>query len=155
MKNNLPKLKSSSYFLIVVILLAGFISFLCWLISFPGIRRVYNYSSLDGKKTFIEVRFAPVNPVQGNIAYYVDELLLGPIQDQGSPIFVRGTKVNSCFERDGILYVDLSKDLLAADPVKFELFKKNIKHNFRYIKEVVLFVDGKIPFEKEIKPDTE
>ena len=37
----------------------------------------------------------------------------------------------------------------------FELFKKNIKHNFRYIKEVVLFVDGKIPFEKEIKPDTE
>ena len=55
MKTNLPKLKSSSYFLIVTILLAGFISFLCWLISFPGIRRVYNYSSLDGTKTFIEV----------------------------------------------------------------------------------------------------
>lgn len=161
MKTNLPKLKSSSYFLIVAILLTGFISFLCWLISFPGIRRVYNYSSLDGTKTFIEVRYAPVNPVQGNIAYYVDELLLGPIQDQGSPIFVRGTKVNSCFERDGILYVDLSKDLLAADPIntdfnkKIELFKRNIKHNFGYIKEIVLFIDGKIPFEKEIKPVTE
>ena len=138
-------------------------TFNCNFFSWSNRKNIFCINSFSRytKKTFIEVRFAPVNPVQGNIAYYVDELLLGPIQDQGSPIFVRGTKVNSCFERDGILYVDLSKDLLAADPVntdfnkKFELFKKNIKHNFRYIKEVVLFVDGKIPFEKEIKPDTE
>ena len=156
MKNSIPKLKSSSYFLIILILLAGFISFLTWLIFFPGIRRVYNYSSADGLKTYIEIRYAPVKPVQGDIAYYIDELLLGPIQDLGVPIFVRGTKVNSCFERNGILYVDLSKDLLADDPIradfnkKFELFKENIKHNFGNIKEIVLFVDGKIPFENDV-----
>ena len=54
-------------------------------------------------------------PSEEGYRYYVDELLLGPIQDQGSPIFVRGTKVNSCFERDGILYVDLSKDCTMGD----------------------------------------
>lgn len=154
MKPQINKIKKSSCIIMSLILLTGFISLLIWIINFPGIRRVYSFTSHDGLKTYTETRYAPVKPVQGKYTYYVDELLLGPIEDLGAPIFAKGTKVISCFERENILYVNLSKELLSDNAFttdyrkKIQQFESNIKHNFSTIKQVVLFIDGKVPFEQ-------
>ena len=71
----------------------------------------------------------------------------------GTKHFSPGTKVLSCFERNKIVYIDLSADIInmghnvisIKDGV--ELLKENILKNFPHIQEVRVFVDGKYAFE--------
>jgi hypothetical protein len=68
-------------------------------------------------------------------------------------IFTQGTTIRSCFLRDGILYLDLSAELLKSSSntilisEAFELLEKNIKVNFNSVKELEIFVDGKYALE--------
>jgi hypothetical protein len=68
-------------------------------------------------------------------------------------IFTQGTTIRSCFLRDGILYLDLSAELLKSSSntilidEAFELLEKNIKDNFNSVKELEIFVDGKYALE--------
>ena len=103
-----------------------------------------HYSSKSQK----EIRYLTKNPVQGKLEYYVDELILGPTFYRGRPLFTVGTKLDSCFVQDSVLYVGLSEDAVLQDGDSLELmqavalFKKNIKKNFSRIKKIELFIDG-------------
>jgi hypothetical protein len=125
------------------------LSMLLYFISFPGYRRIMYYPRFDNKRVSAEVRCLPVHPVQGNVALFVDELLLGPVTERSRPLFSPGTRAEFCFVRGKTLYVGLSKDVLyQSDPATdikrgTELFRKNILKNFGYIHSVELFVDGK------------
>ncbi|MBQ9630866.1 MAG: GerMN domain-containing protein [Treponema sp.] len=138
----------------ILISLAFIISLVTWLIFFPGVRHTFMFQSFDDDSLRMEVRYLPRNPVQGRLSLFVDELLLGPETERFRPLFTRGTRAESCFLRDGTLYVTLSTDLLTegngALPLKkgFSLFKKNILHNFRNIKQIDIFVDGKLIYEE-------
>ena len=155
MKIEAPKLKRTSYAILIVILASLLISLAVWLVKFPGIRRSFTYKSSDSDKYRIEYRYLPVKPVQGPIQNYIDELLLGPVSEHCTPVFEQGTKVLSCFKKENVLYVNLSKDLLSADSQttdfrkQIELFERNVFRNFGTINKIELFIDGKTAFDAD------
>ena len=95
----------------------------------------------------------PENSQKDEITFYIDELLLGSSLERTKMIFSQGTTTRSCFLRDGILYLDLSAELLKSSSntilisEAFELLEKNIKVNFNSVKELEIFVDGKYALE--------
>ncbi|MBQ5998507.1 MAG: GerMN domain-containing protein [Treponema sp.] len=153
MTERLPELKKTSWIILLTGTLIFAISLFFWIIDFPGVRRAFVFKSSDSEILRIENRFEPLFPAQGKIRNYIDELLVGPLSEHCCTVFAKRTKVLYCFQRDQILYVNLSADLLAADAentdfkAQIELFKKNVMLNFPEIKKIELFIDGKVPFE--------
>ena len=133
------------------------VSLAAYAFSNHGRRRIFYFPRFEGKSVSVESRNLPSKPVQGKVALFVDELLLGPETERCRPLFSPGTHREFCFVRGKTLFVGLSKDVLydtapAADIKKgTELFKKNILKNFAYIKSVELFVDGKPVYEDNKK----
>ena len=147
--NFISGLKKSTLCIIICIVSAFIIAAVSWMVKFPGVRRVFMFQSSDSGKICMEARYLPVRPVQGRIRMYVDEALLGPETEHCRPLFSPGTKAVSCFVRKGVLYVNLSEDVLqengGASSIKegTKLFRKNILHNFEQIHTVEVFVGGK------------
>ncbi|MGP1458506.1 MAG: GerMN domain-containing protein [Treponema sp.] len=142
-----------SSFLLIAVLCASFaVSLLFWMKSGGGARYVFVFPRTHGSERIIESRRLPLTPYQGKYEKYVAELLLGPLSEQTSPVFSGEPKLLSCFERSGVLYVNISSDFIAENALTADfkrdinLFKKNIKLNFPYLKRVELFIDGKTPF---------
>lgn len=155
MKIEAPKLKRTSYAILLIILASLLISLAIWFVKFPGIRRSFTYKSSDSDKYRIEYRYLPAKPVQGPIQNYIDELLLGPISEHCTPVFEKGTKVLSCFKKENVLYINLSDDLIRADSQttdfrkQIDLFEKNVFRNFGTINKIELFIDGKTAFDAD------
>lgn len=147
-------MKKSSVVICAVVAFTFLLSLSLWLVKFPGKRYVFMFESFDDGSVKLERRFLPRKPVQGMIHLYVDELLLGPETERCRPLFTRGTSSLSCFLRNGVLYVTLTDDFLSeengASRIKdgFELFKKNILHNFKNVKSIDIFVNGERLYEE-------
>ena len=111
-------------------------------------------SAEDNGSLVIEYRNLSKDAVQGDVQYFIDELLLGSSVERTRMLFTPGTKVISCFERDKTLYLNLTDDLLQMGSgvitIKegVELLEKNIQLNFPRIEEVELYVNGNFAFEK-------
>ena len=111
-------------------------------------------SAEDNGSLVIEYRNLSKDAVQGDVQYFIDELLLGSSVERTRMLFTPGTKVISCFERDKKLILNLSNDLVQMGPGVIsiregvDLLKKNIQTNFPRIEEVELYVDGNFAFEK-------
>ena len=107
---------------------------------------VFIFPSADNESYIVERRNLAKDSVQGEINYFIDELLLGSGVERTKLIFSLGTKVNSCFLRDDILYLDISEDLLNIDESSYpiengiNLLKENILKNFSNINKVELFI---------------
>ena len=107
---------------------------------------VFIFPSADNESYIVERRNLSKDSVQGEINYFIDELLLGSGVERTKLIFSLGTKVNSCFLRDDILYLDISEDLLNIDESSYpiengiNLLKENILKNFSNINKVELFI---------------
>ena len=116
-------------------------------------RRVFLFESLDKEGLFAENRYYPRNKYIDNVELYVSELLLGPINERYKDVFASGTKLKSCFVRDGVLYVDLSLDAHFTDKKVSnimdgaEIFKKNIFRNFRNIDTINIYIEGRKIFD--------
>lgn len=141
------------------VVLAGilFVSFIISIIFFLVKDKKINifiFPSVTTGEYIVEYRNLTKKPAQGDVNLFVDELLLGSKVERTKKLFMPGTKVLSCFQRDKILYLNLSDELLAADEsvidIKsgIQLLDKNIKKNFPKIETVEVFVNGKIAFEK-------
>ena len=146
----------------IAIVSASFVlSLVLWMIRFPGIRYVFMFQSAATGKICMESRYLPKDPVQGDVNCYVDELLLGPLTAEYRPLFTRGTRAQSCFERGGVLYVDLSDALISesdgASEIRqgMELFRKNILYNFTNIHTIEVFVAGNRAYEKTVDGDVQ
>ena len=118
-----------------------------------GKKYVFIFPSVDQGKYVLETRYLKENPNKEQIAYFADELVLGSGLERTKYLFTPGTKINSCFERDKIVYIDLSADIIYMGhnviSIKdgIELLKENIKKNFAHVEDVQVFVDGKYAFE--------
>ena len=110
-----------------------------------GKKYVFMFPCVDEGKYVLETRNLKENPNKDSIAYFADELVLGSGLERTKYLFTPGTKINSCFERNKVVYIDLSADISIRDGI--ELLKENIKNNFPHIEEVQVFVDGKYAFE--------
>ena len=135
--------------IIFLFLISSFI----FLISNKKERRLFIFPSVDEGNYVVEYRYLEKNPVQGKIQLFVDELLLGSGIERTKLVFARGTRVLSCFLRKGMLFVNLSPELLAQEDSAVqiqegvELLKKNIKANFGNVSEIEIYVDGKYAYE--------
>lgn len=137
-----------------VLVLALLISLLVFICAKRGVRKTFIFPSVDEGEYVVEARYLHKNPLKTEVAYYVDEILLGSQLERTKALFPRGTKAISCFKDDnGVLYINLSDDALNLSesvlPAKdgIELLKKNIKQNFNGLKSVEIYVDGKGVFE--------
>ena len=156
-KATINMLKNKSFPIFVIsLLIAGLLVFsmFCYVVTKDTHRRTFIFPSAEDGKYIIEYRNLTNNPHQGDINLYIDEILLGSTVERTKWLFTPGTRVISCFERDHVLYVNLSSDLLQmGDGVieireGTELLKKNIMKNFSKIDSVEIFIEGKSAFEK-------
>ena len=152
---NMLKNKSLPIFIISLFTAGLFVfSFFCYIISKNTCRRTFIFPSADDGQYIIEYRNLAEKPHQGDIGLYIDEILLGSTVERTRKLFAPGTRVLSCFERNHVLYLNLSQDLLQmGDGVieireGTELIKKNIMKNFSEIDSVEIFIEGKSAFEK-------
>ena len=136
-----------SFILIIILVVSLFFFF--W--KKNTVRRMFIFPSVSGE-LIIEYRNLDKNPVQGEVQYFIDEILLGSQLERTKKLFTYGTKVLSCFQREEQLYLDLSADLLQmGDNVidikeGFDILRLNITKNFSDIKTINFFVDGKYAY---------
>lgn len=134
---------------ILIIILVVSLFFFFW--KKNAVRRMFIFPSVSGE-LIIEYRNLDKNPVQGEVQYFIDEVLLGSQLERTKKLFTYGTKVLSCFQREEQLYLDLSADLLQmGDNVidikeGFDILRLNITKNFSDIKTINFFVDGKYAY---------
>ena len=152
---NKLKQKNFAIFTITLIIIGLFVlSFFFYIVQKDACRRTFIFPSAENGKYIIEYRNLTEKPHQGDINLYIDEILLGSTVERTKMLFTPGTRLLSCFERDHILYVNLSQDLLQmGDGVieikdGIEILKKNILMNFSKIDSVEIFIEGKSAFEK-------
>ena len=81
----------------------------------------------------------------------IRELVLGPVKLELAPIVPDGTEVNAVFVRDGICYIDFSREVLDLDEkLPFSLkdteafLMKNLSFNYG-IDNVHITVEGQVP----------
>ncbi len=152
---NMLKNKNIAVFFTSLIIAGLFVfSFFCYIVTKNTCRRTFIFPSAEDGKYIIEYRNLTEKPHQGDIALYIEEILLGSTVERTKLLFTSGTRLLSCFERNHILYVNLSSDLLEmGDGVieireGTELLKKNIMRNFSKIDSVEIYIEGKSAFEK-------
>ena len=143
------------YFIISCITIFLFcFSFIWYLISNDTCRRTFIFPSADKGQYIIEYRNLTDKPHQGDINLFVEEILLGSTVERTRNLFTPGTRLLSCFKRNGILYINLSSNLLEMGEgvieirEGIELLKKNIMRNFSGIDSIEVFIEGKCAFEK-------
>jgi hypothetical protein len=118
----------------------------------PGVRRMFYFPSSD-ERLCTEVRFLPRRPVQGDLRFFVDELLLGPLTDRYRMLFSPGAATSLCVAKDRTLYLDIALKSLVpqGSAVSLEegaaLLEQNIRANFPGIHRVVLFFNGQRAWE--------
>ena len=134
---NMLKQKNLAVFIISLLAAGLFVfSFFCYIITKDSCRRAFIFPSAENGKYIIEYRKLAEKPHQGDIGLYIDEILLGSTVERTKLLFTPGTKLLSCFERDEILYLNLSSDLLfMGDGVieikeGIDLLERNIELNF-------------------------
>ncbi len=148
-KKNCPLIIIFSLILLIMIF-----SLVSYLVCKDSVRRTFIFPSVENGKYIIEHRNLAKKTYQGELQFFIEEILLGSSVERTKLLFKPGTRLLSCFERDGILYLNLSPDLLEmGDGVVeikegIELLEKNIKMNFPKINETEIFIDGKSAFEK-------
>jgi hypothetical protein len=117
------------------------------------VRRTFVFYSIDNRKPVVEDRMVRQTGSQENdVRQYVEEALLGPVSLDSTPLFPKGTRLESLLFRDGVVYADLSE--LAALPAVLpfhegadvfnglQTLHSGIKRNFSYVKDVRLFING-------------
>ena len=154
MKSQIDTKEKKSFLIIFsAIFICFLISLFAFIFSKQGKEYSFIFPSVDKGEYVVETRFLPENSQKDEITFYIDELLLGSSLERTKMIFSQGTTTRSCFLRDGILYLDLSAELLKSSSntilidEAFELLEKNIKDNFNSVKELEIFVDGKYALE--------
>ena len=117
-------------------------------------RAVMYFTSFGTDDVCTEVQYFPKNPIQGEVAFFVDELLLGPMTNRYKPLFARGTRAEFCTLEGDTLYVGLSGDALSVSKESadietgIKLLKVNIVKKFTKINTVLVYIGGKSVYKE-------
>jgi hypothetical protein len=113
------------------------------------VRRTFIFFTQEKGNMVVEERFFPRSGSQEvDIRQYMEDVLLGPATPDVAPLFPQETILESLMYRGNILYIGLS-EAAALPPAGGENVFTNlhtlyseIQRNFRYIKDVKLFIKG-------------
>jgi hypothetical protein len=115
--------------------------------------RILYFPSVTGSRTLAEIRLVPRRAgVEKNVQETADSVLLGPTRPDAERLFPRGATVTAVMASGRTLYVDLTPQVLAADPevpLKGEealaVFTRSLRLNFPRFSEVIYLIDGQVP----------
>ncbi len=148
-QNILKQIDKPKRILLCATLFTFVVSVIFYLAFYPGKRVVLLFESMDSNSLAIEHRYIPSDVVQGEIAYFVDELLLGPVSNRSKPLFANNTRAISCFlTEDNVLYINLNEKALFSGNsssetlIACDLLKKNVLKNYKYVDTVEVFIMG-------------
>lgn len=157
MKNNIT-FKIMGVFLFLVLILA--VSIFFFTSKNMGPRRVLYFEAMDGSGLYMESRrimeYSPLQEEAVHLQQFVQELLLGSVTNGFRSLFQQGTKIESCFVQDDILFINLSKEALfpgvttSATKDAVDLLVFNIKKNFSWVKSVEIYIDGNKVYENVV-----
>lgn len=137
--------KLSIIFLSLVTFLFIF-SLTFFLVSVQEKRFVAFFESYDEKGLFAEVRMVKKEKAIDSLNFYLEELLLGPINIRYKAIFPKESSLTSYVLRDNLLYLNIHAENVSIKDLDSErihsLALKNISRNFKYIKELRIFING-------------
>ncbi|NLC93286.1 MAG: hypothetical protein GX677_07500 [Treponema sp.] len=153
MNKNIFNKKHIPYFIILSVIVISFLISVIFCSVKNKERRIFIFPSETNQKLVVERRLLEKDSIQGDIELYIDELLLGSTIERTKLIFSSGTKIKSCFLRNGILYLNITDDLIRMDSNSMsikegiDLLKKNIMKNFNSVKAVELFINEQYAYE--------
>jgi hypothetical protein len=85
---------------------------------------------------------------EAGLRRYVEEVLLGPVSPELTPLFPRETALYSLLLREGAVYIDLSLAAASAAVEGGDCFRalytlnRGVRRNFRFVRDVRLFIEG-------------
>ena len=114
------------------------------------VKRTIFFPYVNSTKVTGEERFLPdLGNERENIMLLVDEILAGPYKYGNLPVLPERTRLKSAILHDGILYVNLSKEIFYIDKLvlitpkeMLQAFADSVIYNFPGIQKVFVFVDG-------------
>ena len=115
------------------------------------------YSTIEGNTVVEDRMLRRASNPETDIHRYVDEVLLGPVSPDLSPLFSRETRLNSFMYRDGVVYADLTESAALPPEGNGDTFRslltlnEGIRRNFPKIKDVRLFIGGNEVFFNEFR----
>lgn len=125
-----------------------------------GSRRVLHFESMDGTGHYMESRrIMEYSSQQGrdvHVRQFVQELLLGPATHGLRPLFQLGTRLESCFLQDKVLFINLSQEALfpgestSSTKDAVDLMILNIKKNFSWIESVEIYICSNKVYENVV-----
>ncbi len=105
------------------------------------------------KEIETEIRYIPEQNIKDIDVAFCEELILGPVNHQNYEFLQRGGKVNACFVKNGVLYMDLPETFLKVinedftnDEIAY-LLEKNIFTNCKHINSAFISVNGRKIYE--------
>jgi hypothetical protein len=148
-------------FLLVFSALISALAF--FFLPFPRTRYYLEFPDATTNKMRGEVRYTPFHLNREKAAEALcREILVGPENLKSKPLFLNDTRIRSVMLRGGVLYLDLSGDMLLEDPPEGSFRNslarvgKLIKKNMIGIRKVVLTVEGNETYadndEEELSP---
>jgi hypothetical protein len=127
------------------------------------VRRTFEFFTYDGTTVVEDRMLHRASTPELNIKYYLEELILGPVSVDFSPLLSKETKLRSFMYRNNTVYADFSSDALmpfyGGQPLFDSMVTINqcIRRNFRSVSGVKLFIGGNevffSEFEKIFGPD--
>jgi hypothetical protein len=151
----LSPFKPYCWFLLLALL--GAFAFMEFRFSGLARRTFVFYSVINGSVVVEDRMLHRTENRETDVARYVEEVLLGPVSPDLSPLFPLETGLRSILYRNGVVYVDFSES--AALPVSkgedifrnFLVLNQGIRRNFSYVKDVRLFVAGNSVYFEEFE----
>jgi hypothetical protein len=121
-------------------------------------RRTFVFYALDGGGEAVEERMLKGSSSRElDLTRYVEEVLLGPVSPELSPLFSRDTRLTSLLYREGVVYADLSLPAALGVPGGGDAFRnlytlnRGIRRNFPFVRDVRLFIGGNEAFVKKFR----
>ncbi|AEF85746.1 hypothetical protein TREPR_2459 [Treponema primitia ZAS-2] len=122
------------------------------------VRRTFVFYSIDNGNLVVEDRMvSKTGSREKDIARYVEEVLLGPVSLDSSPLFPKETRLESLLYRDGVVYAGLSESAALPSGYGRDVFtglytlNGGIKRNFYYVKDVLIFINGHESYSEKIR----
>ncbi|MDR3248754.1 MAG: GerMN domain-containing protein [Treponema sp.] len=133
------------------------------------VRRTFVFYSVADRSIIVEDRMLRRSGNrETDMTRYVEEVLLGPVSPDLSPLFPKETRLRALLYRDGVVYVDLSESAAFPPPeqgpaleeagvfLNFGTLYEGIRRNFSYAQDVRMFVAGNAAFVGELgRPEDE
>ena len=144
-------MSKKSIFLAVSIFLVAGISLFFYIRKnneYDSVRRIFVFESYDTAEKSMEIRYLHNKDGEEAVREFVEELLLGPETDRYIRLFPYGTKLLSCFIRDGVLYTDFSEEAALSmtgtsdTETACALLRENVMRNFSGLKDYRIFMMG-------------